>query len=174
MLMMIMVMNCSYGTVEWPKYLNLITSWNHYQEFSLQTHYILHVKSLRNSLEALYSNFQRNFLLAFWSFNSCSLWNHHNLQHGLMISAVVLLSVLIILHAVLNLIGIQKCDNWFDLWVLICCQRQSRVKRCLVNFIVGKMIFRWGTHLSMSLFSSVSLCVCPLRTISQEPYIIWS
>ena len=30
-------------------------------------------------------------------------------------------------------------------------------------------IFRWGTHLCMSLFLSIRL----LHTISQEPYIIW-
>ena len=31
-------------------------------------------------------------------------------------------------------------------------------------------VFRWGTHLYMSLFPSVHLS----RSISQEPYIIWS
>ena len=35
--------------------------------------------------------------------------------------------------------------------------------------------FRWGTHLYMSLFPSICPSfVRPSRTISQEPYIIWS
>ena len=33
-------------------------------------------------------------------------------------------------------------------------------------------VFRWGTHLYMSLFPSAHLSVCLLRTISQELYII--
>ena len=34
--------------------------------------------------------------------------------------------------------------------------------------------FRWGTHLNMSFFLSVCLSICPLQTILQEPYIMWS
>ena len=38
-----------------------------------------------------------------------------------------------------------------------------------------KLIFRWGTHLYMSLFPSIHQPVCPsvlLHTVSQELYVI--
>ena len=45
---------------------------------------------------------------------------------------------------------------------------------CCVFFVLNVLVFRWGTHLYMSLFPSVCLYVCLSSTMSQELYIIWS
>ena len=51
-------------------------------------------------------------------------------------------------------------------------------EKCVNNKIVDHLdkcgLFRWGTHLYMSLLPSLCLSVCPWRAISQESYIIWS
>ena len=49
-------------------------------------------------------------------------------------------------------------------------------EKCVNNKIVDHLekcgLFRWGTHLYMSLFPCVCLSVCPWRANSQESYII--
>ena len=49
-----------------------------------------------------------------------------------------------------------------------------RTPKTLYGAFSHLVFFRWGTHFYVSLFLSVRPFVRPLRTISKEPYIIWS